>query len=141
MWPMFADFTTLVVVIGMSAIGAILIILYGSSTVGPHLRYISVGLFTACAAFLVGDLTGLVLGIPRIVSSGFYGYQASIAAVNRRPNQRPYGPGPADAEPAPAELTDEQNEVKERVPWSKTNGADASTRFVPSSNRKYSEIL
>ena len=42
-------------------LGAVLIILYVVSTVGPYLRYISVGLFTACAAFLIGTLVGLVI--------------------------------------------------------------------------------
>jgi len=50
--------------------GLVVIVLYAASTVGPHLRYLSVGLLTASAAFLTGCLTGFVFGIPRIVSSG-----------------------------------------------------------------------
>jgi hypothetical protein len=59
-------------------LGAVLIILYVVSTVGPYPRYISVGLLTACAAFMVGTLAGLVLAIPRIVSSGAYRHRETI---------------------------------------------------------------
>lgn len=61
-------------------LGAALIILYVISTVGPYLRYISVGLLTACAAFMVGVLVGLVLAIPRVVSSGDYRHQETTAS-------------------------------------------------------------
>jgi hypothetical protein len=74
---LFPDAAFVIVVIGMFVLGAVLIILYVISTVGPHLRYISVGLFTACAAFLVGTVAGLVLAIPRFVSSGAYALSGS----------------------------------------------------------------
>jgi hypothetical protein len=100
-----------------------LIILYVVSTVGPHLRYISVGLFTACAAFLVGTLVGLVLAIPRVVSSGVYGYQTSLQGVNRLSNQEPDGLSPADAEAEPVMATSERDQEQREVP-----------RLLPSTN-------
>jgi hypothetical protein len=66
----FPDAAFVPVVAALFLLGAALIILYVVSTAGPYLRYISVGLLTACAAFMVGVLTGLVLAIPRVVSSG-----------------------------------------------------------------------
>lgn len=120
---LFPDAAFVIVVIGMFALGAVLIILYVVSTVGPHLRYISVGLFTACAAFLIGTLVGLVLAIPRIVSSGAYLYQTSIPGINRLSNQEPDGPSPADAEPKPAEAMGERSQEQSGAP-----------RFMPSTN-------
>jgi len=46
------------------------IALYVAATSGPHLRYLGVGWLTAFAAFVTGCLAGLVVGIPRFVSSG-----------------------------------------------------------------------
>jgi hypothetical protein len=120
---LFPDAAFAPIVAGMFALGAVLIILYVVSTVGPHLRYISVGLFTACAAFLIGTLVGLVLAIPRVVSSGAYGFQTSIPGTNRLSNQEPNGPSPADAEPEPAALTGEQSQEQRGTP-----------RLLPSTN-------
>jgi hypothetical protein len=50
--------------------GFVFIGFYAASTNGPHLRYLGVGWLTACAAFVTGCLAGLVVGIPRFVSSG-----------------------------------------------------------------------
>jgi hypothetical protein len=111
------------VITAMFALGMILIILYVVSTVGPHLRYISVGLLTACAAFLIGTLAGLVLAIPRVISSGVYGYQASTQGINRLSTQEPDGPSPADAEAEPAAVTGEQGQDQREVP-----------RLLPSTN-------
>src|ERR1700683_3380774 len=72
---LFPDAAFVIVNIGMFVLGAVLIILYVVSTVGPHIRYISVGLLTACAAFLIGTLVGLVLAIPRVLSSGAYRHE------------------------------------------------------------------
>lgn len=119
----FTDAAFVIVNVGMFALGAVLIILYVVSTVGPHLRYISVGLLTACAAYLIGALAGLVLAIPRFVSSGAYRYQTSTLGINRLSNQNPDGPSPADAEPKSAEVTGELGEEQKEGP-----------RFVPSSN-------
>lgn len=41
-----------------------------SASAGPHLRYLGAGFLTACAAFAVGALVGIIVGIPRFVSSG-----------------------------------------------------------------------
>jgi hypothetical protein len=43
---------------------------YVWSSSGPHLRFLGIGMLTACAAFAVGCLAGLIVGIPRFVSSG-----------------------------------------------------------------------
>jgi hypothetical protein len=43
---------------------------YVASGPEPHLGYLGVGWLTACAAFVAGCLAGLVVGIPRFVSSG-----------------------------------------------------------------------
>jgi hypothetical protein len=56
--------------IALFFLGFILIVLYAYAMTGPHLRYLSVGLLTACAALLGGGLAGLVVGVPRDVSSG-----------------------------------------------------------------------
>ena len=119
---LFPDAAFVPVVAALFLLGMVLIILYVVSTVGPHLRYISVGLFTACAAFLIGTLAGLVLAIPRVVSSGVYGYQTSIQRINRLSNQEPDGPSPTDAEAAPAAVTGDRAKSRE-VP-----------RFLPSTN-------
>jgi hypothetical protein len=52
------------------AAGFVFIGFYVDSISGSHLRYLGAGLLTACAAFAVGCLVGLVVGIPRFVSSG-----------------------------------------------------------------------
>lgn len=51
-------------------LGAIWITIYAFTTSGPHGTYLSVGLLTALAAFMIGDLAGFLFGIPRVVSSG-----------------------------------------------------------------------
>jgi hypothetical protein len=107
----------------MFTLGAVLIILYVVSTVGPHLRYISVGLLTACAAFLVGGVAGLVLGIPHVVSSGAYDYQRPIPEANRVASQESDGPSPAVAEPKPAEVTGQRDQDQRAAP-----------RFLPNTN-------
>jgi hypothetical protein len=72
---LFPDVAFVPIVAVLFVLGAVLIILYVVSTVGPYPRYISVGLLAACAAFMVGTLVGLVLAIPRVVSSGAYRHQ------------------------------------------------------------------
>jgi hypothetical protein len=57
-------------VILLSLFGLVVIVLYAFSMNGPHLSYLSVGLLTASTALLTGSLAGLVVGIPRDVSSG-----------------------------------------------------------------------
>jgi hypothetical protein len=50
--------------------GFMLIGFYVASGPEPHLGYLGVGWLTACTAFVAGRLAGLVVGIPRFVSSG-----------------------------------------------------------------------
>jgi hypothetical protein len=123
MWRLFPDAAFVPVIAAMFALGVVLIILYVVSTVGPHLRYISVGLFTACAAFLIGTLVGLVLAIPRVVSSGVYGYQTSIQGINRLSNQEPDSASPADAEAERVAVAGGQGPGQRDVP-----------RLLPSTN-------
>ena len=55
---------------GLLLAGLLCIVLYASSTAGPHLRYVGVGLLVAFAAFVSGCLFGFLFGIPKVVSSG-----------------------------------------------------------------------
>lgn len=89
-----SDAGPIVVVIVLSLLGFVLIVLYAFSQAGPHLQYLSVGLLTAFAALLTGSLAGLVVGIPRDVSSGALRATTSKA--------RP----PADAQSASAQAAD-----------------------------------
>jgi hypothetical protein len=50
--------------------GFVFLAFYVTSVTGPHLRYLGAGFLAACAAFVVGCLVGLIVGIPRFVSSG-----------------------------------------------------------------------
>jgi hypothetical protein len=50
--------------------GFVFIGFYVESAASPHLGHLGVGFLTACAAFVVGCMIGLVVGIPRFVSSG-----------------------------------------------------------------------
>jgi hypothetical protein len=78
---------------------------YVAWTSGPHLPYMAVGWLTACAAFVTGCLVGLVVGIPRFVSSGALRHDLEAASRAGK------GVAPAD----------------------QTNGDKASS-FTPSSN-------
>jgi hypothetical protein len=120
---LFPDAAFVIVVMGMFALGVVLIILYVLSTAGPHLRYISVGLLTAFAAFLIGTLAGLVLAIPRVVSSGVYRYQASVREVNQPSGREQNDPGPPGSEPDPA-----------GIPGERGQGERGAPRFLPSTN-------
>jgi hypothetical protein len=80
--------------IALFLIGFVLIALYAYSMSGPHLRYLSVGLLTACAALLVGSLAGVVVGVPRDVSSGAVRIKTSQATSQA--STRPDGPGEAE---------------------------------------------
>jgi len=140
---LFPDAAFVIVVTGMFTLGVLLIILYVISTAGPHLRYISVGLLTAFAAFLIGTLVGLVLGIPHVVSPGIYRYQTSIPGGNQMPSQEPEGPGPARDEAMLAKAMSERGqEQTEALASSQTNGPaaraiqadDSSPRLLPSTN-------
>lgn len=115
---LFPDAAFVIVIVGMFALGALLIILYVVSTVGPHLRYISVGLFTACAAFLIGTVVGLVLAIPHFVSSGDYRRQMTTPGINQPSIQEPGGPSTDDAEPKSAEVTGGRGQEQRVLPSS-----------------------
>jgi Putative Ig domain len=64
-------------VIGLLSLGSALILIYAFATPGgSSLGYLSVGLLTALAAFLIGGLGGFLFGIPRMVSSGSLRHEA-----------------------------------------------------------------
>ena len=102
--------------------GLVVIGLYAAATVGPHLRYLSVGLLTAAAAFLSGCLIGFVFGIPRIVSSGALRLQAGGGNVPGQ--ERSDGAQTGAGKPAPA------------TPATETSVAQSSgaLNFTPSTN-------
>ncbi len=50
--------------------GFVFVGFYVYSFPGQHLRFLGTGFLTACAVFVLGCLVGLVVGIPRFVSSG-----------------------------------------------------------------------
>jgi uncharacterized integral membrane protein len=65
--------TTLVLAIASILLflaGFVFLAFYVTSVAGPHLRYLGAGFLAALAAFVVGCLVGLIVGIPRFVSSG-----------------------------------------------------------------------
>ena len=86
--------TTLVLAIASIVLflaGFVFLAFYVTSAAGPHLRYLGAGFLAACAAFVVGCLVGLIVGIPRFVSSGAmrHALEAKVA--------RAATPGPAKA--------------------------------------------
>lgn len=75
-----------------------------SASAGPHLRYLGAGFLTACAAFAVGALVGLIVGIPRFVSSGAMRQDVEArrqqAAAVQAISAAALPPGPAGAQSA-----------------------------------------
>jgi len=111
-----------IIVIVLSAFGFVLIVLYAFSMAGSHLRYLSVGLITASAALLTGSLAGLVVGIPRDVSSG------ALRATTSRSRPQP----PIDGR-APGQAGDSDTSMQEAGDG--PMGRDAAVRsFEPSTN-------
>jgi hypothetical protein len=115
--------------------GFIFIGFYASATGGSHLRYLGVGWLTACAAFAAGCLVGLVLGIPRFVSSGGlrHDVQAQVlprTSITAAPSGKPSEPGDKAA-PAGA---DEQQDTPEPTNKPKIAADSSSSNFSPSTN-------
>ena len=74
-WPSFARLDHLTFWLAFLALetpvfGAAWIIVYAFATPGKHGIYLSVGMLTAIAAFLIGILIGFLFGIPKVISSG-----------------------------------------------------------------------
>jgi hypothetical protein len=89
--------------------GFVFLAFYVTSVAGPHLRYLGAGFLAACAAFVVGCLVGLVVGIPRFVSSGAMRH-AIEANVARKAMPSPVlvqSPS-LDPEPPPAQGAQDQ---------------------------------
>jgi hypothetical protein len=115
--------------------GFIFIAFYASATGGSHLRYLGVGWLTACAAFAAGCLVGLVLGIPRFVSSGGLRHDVQ-AQVLPGPSTTASSSGKAKdtaAEAVPTD-TEAQQATPEAVGQPKTTDDSASSDFSPSTN-------
>jgi len=90
--------------------GFVFIGFYVESGSGPHLRYLGTGFLTACAAFVAGCLVGLVVGIPRFVSSGAMRHDVETRRMAARAPATPGqiaaavvtpGTAPAQAPPVP----------------------------------------
>jgi hypothetical protein len=82
--------------------GFVFLAFYVTSVTGPHLRYLGAGFLAACAAFVVGCMVGLIVGIPRFVSSGAmrHAIEANVArkampgpVTVQAPPSDPDGPG------------------------------------------------
>jgi hypothetical protein len=114
--------------------GFIFIGFYASATGGSHLRYLGVGWLTACAAFAAGCLVGLVLGIPRFVSSGGFRHdvQAQLprTSITTAPSGKPSEPGDKAA-PAGA---GGQQDTPESTDKPKMAADSSSSNFSPSTN-------
>lgn len=116
----------MIAIIEMFLFGVLLIILYVLSTAGVSIHNIRAGLFAACTAFLFGVLIRLVLGIPRIVSSGIHRYQMSNSRVDWLANQNTGNPGPFEPGLMPAQATRDPSRGQKITPEpSKINGANA----------------
>jgi hypothetical protein len=98
--------------------GFVFIGFYVASNPGPHLRYLGVGWLAACAAFVTGCLAGLVVGIPRFVSSGALRHDVEAGRLPPKP-----------ASPRPASTVGSAD-----VTAADRADQDQATRFAPSSN-------
>lgn len=109
--------------------GFVFIGFYASATGGSHLRYLGVGWLTACAAFASGCLVGLVLGIPRFVSSGGLRHDVQAQVLpGSSPKVKDTG-----AEAAPAG-TEAQQATPAAATQVNTTADSASSDFSPSTN-------
>ena len=98
------SFTSLVLAVASVVLflaGFVFLAFYVTSVTGPHLRYLGAGFLAACAAFVIGCLVGLIVGIPRFVSSGAMRH-AIEAKVARTPAPRPVVVQAAPVDPAAA---------------------------------------
>lgn len=95
--PRFKATAVLSVIAGLLMVAGLLaIVLYAYATPGLHVRYLSVGLLAAFAAFAVGSLAGFLFGIPRAVSSGALRHLTS-ELPSPQPSVTPSGGAPATA--------------------------------------------
>ncbi|MBV9452199.1 MAG: hypothetical protein JO345_40560 [Streptosporangiaceae bacterium] len=67
------------------------------SSNGPHLRFLGIGFLTACAAFVVGCMVGLIVGIPRFVSSGALRHDVEARRAAARATAKAATAAPAGA--------------------------------------------
>ena len=114
--------------------GFVFVGFYVYSFPGQHLRFLGTGFLTGCAAFVVGCLVGLVVGIPRFVSSGALRHDMEA----RRVATRVATAKPA-AEPAVATAvtTEEGSEVTVPLPQAVPQDQPEpvlSSQLTPSTN-------
>ncbi len=98
------SFTSLVLAVASVVLflaGFVFLAFYVTSVTGPHLRYLGAGFLAACAAFVIGCLVGLIVGIPRFVSSGAMRH-AIEAKVARTPAPKA-APRPVVVQAAPVD--------------------------------------
>jgi hypothetical protein len=118
--------------------GFVFIGFYAASTKGSHLRYLGVGWLTACAAFVTGCLAGLVVGIPRFVSSGALRHDLEArrlpAKTSKPPLSQPgqeQGTVPADQPGADQAGADQAGADQAGADQA---GGDQANTFTPSTN-------
>jgi hypothetical protein len=115
--------------------GLVFIALYAAATSGSHLRYLGVGWLTACAAFASGCLIGLVVGIPRFVSSGGLRHevQAQVSPKASRTGA-PHGTAGVAAAEAGTAVADAQQGAPEPASQRQSTPNSLASNFSPSSN-------
>ena len=114
--------------------GFIFIAFYASATGGSHLRYLGVGWLTACAAFAAGCLVGLVLGIPRFVSSGGLRQNVQAQVLPGITTTTSRGKANGTGGGAVPTGTEAQSATLEPAGQPKTNTDSPSSDFSPSTN-------
>ena len=116
------SFTSLVLAVASVVLflaGFVFLAFYVTSVTGPHLRYLGAGFLAACAAFVIGCLVGLIVGIPRFVSSGAmrHAIEAKVArSPARSPAPRPVVVQAAPVDPAAAQAAAAQAAQAARGP-------------------------
>ena len=118
--------------------GFVFIGFYAASTNGPHLRYLGVGWLTACAAFVTGCLAGLVVGIPRFVSSGALRHDLETRRLPGNANKPPISQPGQDQGTAAKDQANQAQVNQDQAGGDQAGGdqagGDQATTFTPSTN-------
>jgi hypothetical protein len=118
--------------------GFVFIGFYAASTNGPHLRYLGVGWLTACAAFVTGCLAGLVVGIPRFVSSGALRHDLEARRLPGNANKPPIIQPGQDQGTAAKDQANQAQVNQDQAGGDQAGGdqagGDQATTFTPSTN-------
>jgi hypothetical protein len=125
-----------VVSLALFLAGFVFVGFYVYSFPGQHLRFLGTGFLTGCAAFVVGCLVGLVVGIPRFVSSGAMrqDMEARRAAARIAP-PKPAAKAAAASPVATGDAGDaEAGEATEPLPQDHPQPVPSSHQLTPSTN-------